>query len=74
MTVTSILLCMVQEIVNEEDEKLRNLKQKWGEEIYEIVVTTLKEVNEYTIVAELWNFKENKKVTLKEVIGQTMIS
>lgn len=74
ITVTSILLCMVQEIVNEEDEQLRNLKQEWGEEIYEAVVTALKEVNEYNasgryIVSELWNFKENRKASLKEVIA-----
>ena len=62
------------EIVNEEDEKLRNVKQEWGEEIYEAVVTALKEVNEHNpsgryVISELWNFKENRKATLKEVIG-----
>ncbi|XVF26498.1 hypothetical protein REPUB_Repub14bG0021400 [Reevesia pubescens] len=63
-----------KEVVNEEDEKLRNLKLKWGEEIYEAVVTALKEVNEYNpsgryVIPELWNFRENRKATLKEVIG-----
>ncbi|GMI81991.1 factor of DNA methylation 1, IDN2 PARALOG 1, INVOLVED IN DE NOVO 2 (IDN2) - LIKE 1 [Hibiscus trionum] len=62
------------EIVNEEDEKLKNLKQDWGEEVYMTVVTSLKELNEYNpsgryIVPELWNFKENRKATLKEVIA-----
>ncbi|RHN64917.1 putative XS domain-containing protein [Medicago truncatula] len=60
-------------VINEEDEKLKKLKQEWGDEIYSAVETALKEVNEYNpsggyAVHELWNFKEQRKATLKEVI------
>ncbi|RHN64919.1 putative XS domain-containing protein [Medicago truncatula] len=62
-----------ESVINEEDEKLKKLKQEWGDEIYSAVETALKEVNEYNpsggySVHELWNFKEQRKATLKEVI------
>lgn len=61
-------------MLNEDDELLRGLKDEWGDEIYDAVVTALKEVHEYNpsgcyLVPEFWNFKENRKATLKEVIG-----
>ncbi|BAT98624.1 Factor of DNA methylation 1 [Vigna angularis] len=62
-----------EKIINENDDKLRSLKQEWGDEIYSAVVTALTEINEYNAsggytVAELWNIKEKRKATLKEVI------
>ncbi|KAF7815031.1 factor of DNA methylation 1-like [Senna tora] len=57
-------------VIDEEDEMLRGLKQEWGEEIYMAVITALKDLNEYNAsVSELWNFKEQRRATLKEVIS-----
>lgn len=66
----------MQEIINENDEKIKELKEK-GYEIYTAVITALKELNDYNpsgryVISELWNFKEGRKATLKEGIASSV--
>jgi hypothetical protein len=66
-----------EEVVNEKDEKLMKLREEWGDDIYNAVAVALQELNEYNgsgrySVPELWNFKENRKATLKEVVSYIM--
>ncbi|KAL0533662.1 hypothetical protein IC582_027703 [Cucumis melo] len=66
-----------KEIINENDEKLKNLKNEYGDEVHKAVVTALMEMNEYNpsgryIVPELWNFKEGRKATLKEGVAHIL--
>ncbi|KAF8641588.1 hypothetical protein HU200_067779 [Digitaria exilis] len=61
-----------EEILNNEDETLKELKA-CGEEIYDAVTEALKDMNEYnrsgrSVVPELWNYKEGRKATVLECI------
>ncbi|KAL5098817.1 hypothetical protein RYX36_003144 [Vicia faba] len=60
-----------QEVIDDEDEKLKELKNEMGEQVHGAVVAALKEINEYNpsgryVTSELWNYAEGKKATLRE--------
>lgn len=64
---------LLQQILDEDDEKLQKLKNDWGEEVYKAVETALLEMNEYNAIAryvvpELWNNKEGRRASLKELV------
>lgn len=53
---------------------LKNLKEKWGNGVFNVEVGAFKEMNEYNpsgryVVNEMWNFKDKRKATLKDVIN-----
>ncbi|KAK9700119.1 hypothetical protein RND81_08G218300 [Saponaria officinalis] len=63
----------LQEVIDEDDIKLKELKDAWGEAAYGMVVNALLELNDYNpsgryVVSELWNYKEGRKASLKEGI------
>ncbi|KAI9157395.1 hypothetical protein LWI28_021878 [Acer negundo] len=67
----------MQEIIDDEDEKLKDLRNEYGEAVYEAVTNALLELNEYNpsgryVVPEVWNLKERRKATLKEIIQYIM--
>lgn len=59
--------------MDEEDEQIKSLREEWGEEVKNAVKTALEELNEFNpsgrySVPVLWNSKQGRKATLKEVI------
>ncbi|KAH9624198.1 hypothetical protein KSS87_008275 [Heliosperma pusillum] len=63
-----------KEVINDGDEKLSDLKREWGDDVYNAVKNSLKEINDYNpsgryIVTELWNNREGRKATLQEGVS-----
>ena len=64
----------MQEIIDEEDERLKGLKDEYGEELYKAAITALIEMHEYNpsgryVISELWNYKEGRKASMREVVS-----
>lgn len=64
---------ILEEILDENDEKLKGLRIEYGEVVYKAVAKALTEMEEYNSsgryeVLEIWNWKEGRKATLKEII------
>lgn len=60
--------------MDDEDEKLKSLREEWGEDVKNAVKTALEEMNEFNpsgrySVPVLWNFEHGRKATLKEGIS-----
>lgn len=60
----------MQEIID--DEKLKELRNEYGEVAYKAVTNALLEMNEYNpsgryVVPDVWNLKESRRATLKEI-------
>ncbi|KAI3772333.1 hypothetical protein L6452_03515 [Arctium lappa] len=60
-----------KEILDEDDERITSLKEECNEDIYNAVVTALKELNKYNPscrhpLSVLWNNNDKRKATLKE--------
>eukprot|EP00252_Welwitschia_mirabilis_P005824 TRINITY_DN1641_c0_g1_i2.p1 TRINITY_DN1641_c0_g1~~TRINITY_DN1641_c0_g1_i2.p1 ORF type:complete len:283 (+),score=66.12 TRINITY_DN1641_c0_g1_i2:1226-2074(+) len=60
-------------IVDESDASLRLLHNDMGEEVFNSVINALNELNDYNAsgrypIPELWNIKDNRRASLKEVI------
>jgi XH domain len=73
MSSLDLMLLFLQEVVDEDDPQLRKLWLDFGDDVCNAVKTALVELNEYNpsgryVVPELWNFKEGRKATLKEVL------
>lgn len=63
----------MQEVIDENDPKLKSLWIEYGDDVHNAVKKALVEMNEYNPsgrypVAELWNWKEERRAKLKEVL------
>ncbi|GAV70289.1 XH domain-containing protein [Cephalotus follicularis] len=60
-----------KQVIKEEDEKLRGLRNEMGDEVYQSAAAALVEINENNPsggygTSELWNYDEGRKATLQE--------
>ncbi|KAL5799977.1 hypothetical protein ACOSQ3_033075 [Xanthoceras sorbifolium] len=60
-------------IIKEDDDKLKALRNEYGEVVYKAVTNALLELNEYNpsggyAVPEVWNVKEGSRASMKEIM------
>ncbi|KAL6497109.1 hypothetical protein OROGR_029038 [Orobanche gracilis] len=66
-------------LINEDDNLLRGLKDRWGDEVYDAAITALKELQNDKLLRFgfqfplLWNFKEKREANIKEVVVYIII-
>ncbi|XP_010690710.2 factor of DNA methylation 5 [Beta vulgaris subsp. vulgaris] len=63
----------LSEVIDDNDKKLAELREEWGEEAYKAVVNALLDSRKFdprtnSSNPELWNFEEGRRADLKEVI------
>lgn len=68
------MFLLVQEIIDEDNEKLKSLKKDYGEEVCDAVTTALMERMQYNpverrAVEDLWNYKQNRRATVGEGVA-----
>lgn len=73
MDPTSWISGRLQEVVDEDDPKLRELQTEYGDNVCNAVKAALGELNEYNpqgqhAVNDLWNFREGRKATMTEAV------
>lgn len=64
---------MLQEVLDEDDAKLKFLCFEYGDDVCNAVKTALMEINEHNpseryVVPVFWNFRKGRKATTKEVL------
>lgn len=63
----------LKKVIDEDDQRLKELKAEWELEVCKAVTVALMELNEYNpggryCVDEIWNFRENRRASLREGI------
>jgi hypothetical protein len=62
-----------QEVINDDDAKLKFLQKEFGYDVCDAMKTALMEMNEYNPserqpILEFWNFGKGRKATVEEIL------